>query len=171
LKDKPLHILMPMSQFHHLKPEVISGLSSLNRPYKLFIRSSPYDPNEHWRLNVVKARNMLRDVCGTPYCLWLDSDVVLEHWVVPLMMKHLGESSELGAVAVSTRLKMYDSIRWNHPHLNLSCALVRTEVIKAIPFRYKEGDKCGCWNWNEDVLAAGWNTLYVGSTILREVSR
>lgn len=167
--NKPLRILIPIAPFQFLRKEVIDGISGIDIPYQIFIHHEDSNPHEDWKGVVARTREYLRRFAGFWYCLLLDSDVILEDWIVPFLIEYLDNHSEVGMAAISSRLIIKEEERKSHPHVNLSCALIRSDVLREVPFRFQIGDPCECVNFNNDVRSAGWEVHYACTDNINEV--
>lgn len=161
-------ILMPLGIYQSIKPEVLAGIQTISLPYTLHIHTS--EPTSNRIICITNTRNSLRRVVSKKeYYLLLDSDVILESWVVPLLVDYLHSHPEVGMCAVPTK-REWRVTKHNlkcHPHVNLSCALIRGEVLVNIPFRY-EGRGCECLLFNKDVRNLGYESHYATSKTIKE---
>ena len=164
-EQQNLNILIPISPYYFLSKEVLSGILTIPFPYKVFIHST--EPTEDKVKTIVNTRNSLRRCNGSKYCLLLDSDVILEDWAIPLLVDTMDKNTEIGMCGISTRLKVIPFIA--HPHVNLSCALIKGYLLSHYPFRYSK-DNCECILFNKDLTTSGWKVTYASDKILREVN-
>lgn len=173
-----IRVLMPIGIHEQIDPRVLRRLDeSMGRPnpngdpyYEWQLHVHSIEPMDDKKSTITATRNSLRRCAGRDLVLLLDSDVLLEPWAIEVMVSYLARHPAVGLCAVSTRLRVKEEDLCTHRHVNISCALVRSEIIHLVPFRY-DGSGCECANFNADVRATGWDVCYVGTKRLEEIER
>lgn len=165
-----LSILIPISRYESLDSDILSAIvTSIKIPYRVYVHSGePTKPDRKY--GIVVNRNSLRDVASSDsYNLLLDSDVILEKWVLPQLITYLDNHTEVGMCAVPTAV-LPSSVKYHlkdYLHVNISCALIRGDILKKVPFRYT-GVGCECLNFNEDIRNLGYEVHYITTQGLQE---
>lgn len=120
------------------------------------VSPQPYSPRQRyaWR-NICRGRNELRLKPETPYCLWLDSDVVLPPDACRRMIDALNADLNLGATGAN-----YGDRDETGAHVGMGALMVRSWLAKRFKFRAGRG-RCECRNFAEDVRSLGFRVEYL----------
>jgi len=168
---KILHILIPIAEHEFLPSSVIRGLSLIEIPYRLFLSMNEVTGRDRI-FDITENRNKLSIRAGGWYNLLLDSDVELQKWVVPEMVAYLDTYSQVGVISVLTRGRIQTGVNlMNHEHVPIACAMVRSDILKKIPFRYKSNDLCECYNFTKDVRTFGYESHILYREGIGEIKR
>src|SRR4051812_6037676 len=142
-----------------LRPEVEAGILNQRGVSAVVHRVvGKRRPADSCRLEtIVRARNEAKQRGRTPWLMFVDDDVILDHRCAESLLRELERRPVFGALAADY-LGQYRKSRVA-PHIGMGATLFRRQALNEIHFRW-HGRRCECQCCCDDLRRLHWGVDY-----------
>lgn len=152
------------------RPEVVDAIrGQVGVQVRLHTHVGQPQPSDFNRwFTIARARNAMKRHGITPWVMFVDDDVVLDHNCTLRLLLQLKRNSHLGAVGADYS---HDGTRPDRVgHVSLGATLWRRDVVSRLKFRATQ-QLCECWCASHDLRHNGFEIAYCQDALAQHLKK